>query len=814
MTLQKFSDKNSKSIYKNRLKSSIFFPLAGMLIMFAITVASPVFEILKLSDPSRNHFYYGPVLFENVKYIIFGSVGPIDEYVPDTAILMYMTVIIAAILCSIMAFKDLSTKKTANIYYSLGLSRTKLFTSTYLAGATAVISMTVIPLTVSFIVNAFSFGISKELLSATVFTISTLCNVSLIAYTLAAIAIILSGMFFEGAFFAFFINGVSAIFAFCVCMFSEGLLTGGGFAYHSYYENIFINSIYSAFLGETSFLNSLAHSVTEIDKSGYCLHTTINYEYTSAETWQAPQIIPLVVWTIILVGLVFLCNYLFNKKKVENIGFFATCKPLYRIFSGTMITAISSLAAVKSRVFTKGIIWLYILVLLAGAILIWVIANLILGKLSKIKLKEEIKFLPVYSAVVILFATIFSTGFFGYANRIPDLQKIENVKINAFIGDYYGYYHDSLYDENSTAINIGVFPSGKFYLIDEKEDIADIQELHKDLIKADKSKISDNYSNTKIGAVIKIEYTLNDGKTFSRTYRSITPQIIDKMLTCNGIEENIKKDMVNNLDNVIKSIKIQQTNEGDYVSDKYTTVFSNDLTSAKNVELTAEQLNGLLEAYNKDIEKLSVKELYQPTGKSLGLFTIRSDYDVIHSYDEVTGEAIILGRASKINYSRLPQSFSEFGSEIFIHITEKMTNTIQWSKDTGIYKYFEIDKKASVISVEATYNNSSFIKLSVSNNRNLNMLFNGKSFDDEYIKTYFYETPFDKSLAGSQAVHNLTKNEIEYIRKNAYPAYLTTTTGYFIKLTTDSDNRLYVDLFIPDSKLTDELKAKFESTVQ
>ncbi len=815
MTLQKFSDKNFTSMYKNKFKSAVFFPLLGTLIMFAITVASPVFEILKLTDPSHTPYQYGLITFENVKYIIFGTFGPVDSYSPDVAVLMYMTVIISAILCAIMTFRDLSAKKTANIYYSLGLSRTKLFTSTYLSGATAVVCMTIIPLTVSFIVNAFAFGISKELLLAIIFTISTLCNVSLLAYTSAAIAMILSGMFFEGAFFAFFINSISAIFAFCVCMLSEGLLTGGGFGYHSYYDSVFIDSLYSAFLDTTSFLNSLAHSVTEIDKISYCLHTTIvedSLTYMSAEIWQAPKIIPLIVWSAILIGLIFLTNYLFNKKKVENIGFLATNKPLYRIFFCTMITAFSVLAAAKCRVLTKGLVWLYILVLLAGSIVVWFIANLILSKISKINLKEEFKFLPIYAVVVILFATIFSTGFFGYANRIPDTEKVSSVKINAFVGSYFGYYYDELYDENSTPINIDNFTNEEFYFINSKKDIAEIQELHKTLIKADNTKISSDYSETKIGAVITLEYTLINGKTISRTYRSITPQIIDKMLSCRGIEENIKSDMINNLDKTIQSINTQPTDDGGYVSNKYMTVFSNDLISAHNVELTTEQLNGLLKAYEKDINKIPIKNLYQPKGKNLGVFTIRSEYNVIESYNEVTGEPIVAGPASVINYATIPDALNTFDNETYIHITQEMTNTIQWAKSVGIYKYFEIDKNVSITSVEATYNNSPFIKLSISGNRNFNMLFHGKSFDDKYLKEFYYENPFDKSLAGSHIVNNLTESEIQYIRENAYPTYLTTTTGYFIKMATGSENRLHTNLFIPDSKLTDELKAKLDIT--
>lgn len=817
MTLQKFSDRKFNSMYKNRLKSSLFFPLIGTIIMFAITVISPVSEMITLSNPDRYEYIHDSAFmnFENIRYILFGYIGPVEETFPDTTILMYMTVIISAILCAIITFRDLTGKKTANVYYSLGLSRTKLFTSTYLSGATAVLFMTVVPLTISFIINSFAFGISKELLWATVFSISALCNVSLIAYTLSAIAMILCGMFFEGAFFAFFLNSISAIFAFCICMFSEGLLTGGGFAHNSFYDEIFTDSFISVFLGKTSFLNSLAHSATEVGKLSYCLYTGSNDEmwfFTSLDTWHSPDLIPVIVWTIILVGLTFFAIHLFNKKKVENIGFFATNKPLYRIFFATAIAAFSSLGVIKCREFTKGITLLFIIILLAVSLLICLIAILILSRLSKIRLKQEAKLFPVYGAIVILFATIFSTGFFGYINKIPDLEEVKSVRISAFADDYYGYYSNELCDVDtafSMPIYLCNFSGENFYLIETKEDIDDIRELHKDLIEADNAKISSDYAQTKIGAYITLEYTLTNGKTVLRTYRNVTPQIIEKMLSCNGIEENIKNSITSNLDNIIQEINAPAVEEDDYFSVKYLTVFSNDFTSAHNIELTAQQMNDLLEAYKKDIERLPILSIYQPKEKSLGLLTIRNDYEIINHHNDATGEPIIDGLASELSYSTLPYRLMHLDGEMSIHISQEMANTIQWAKSAGIYEYFEMDKTVSITSVEATYNNSSFIKLSISKWRNFNMLFNGISYNDAYIESYYYEKPVDITLPGSHLVYNLTESEINYIRENAYPIYLATTPGYFIKMTTDTSDYICMNLFIPENRLTDELKAKF-----
>lgn len=260
MTLQKFSDKSFLSMFKTRLKSALLFPVIGLLFLGIYAVAGPFSEVIRLNSPDR-YGYYDYISIENVKYILFDSLRTSDSDFPDRAVFMYMAVIIAAILCAIMVFRDLSNKKTANVYYSLGFSRSRLFASTYLAGAVSVLGMIVIPFALSFLINAFAFGFSKELLSACIFVISCLANVSLLAYTISAIAVTLSGMLFEGVFFSFFLNAISPIFTFSACMFSDGLLTGGGFvdADANYYYGTFENSFVSAFLGKLSFMNGLSH---------------------------------------------------------------------------------------------------------------------------------------------------------------------------------------------------------------------------------------------------------------------------------------------------------------------------------------------------------------------------------------------------------------------------------------------------------------------------------------------------------------------------------------------------------------------------
>ncbi len=820
MTLQKFSDKSFSSMFLNRLKSAVFFPIVGLFILGIIAVANPFADVVILSNDGWHA--YDNISIDNVKFILLNSLRPVDGYFPDMAVIMYMAAIIPAILCGIMAFKDLSSKKTANVYYSLGFSRSKLFSATYLAGAASVIGMVVIPFALSFIINAFAFGISKELLSACIFVVSCLCNVSLIAYTISVIAMTLSGMLIEGVFFSFFLNAISPIFTFASGMFSDGLLTGGGFVEaNDYYYSSFENSFTSAFLGRLSFMNNLSHSANEVQRLGCCLYTS-DVEglegFLSAENWTTPKFIPLVVWSVILAGLVFLALCLFNRKKAENIGFFASSPVLYRIFFGTLIVGFSSLGCVQGRNITKGLTWLYVLIILAICLVITTILTLILTKLSRMKFKKEVKVFGIYSLAVVLFAFIFSTGFFGYTNRIPAVEKVAKVEITKFTSSAYDYHvnsselYGSDYYESTDPICMGTFSTDNNYTFTEKADITVIQELHKGLISADNSKIAQNYKETKIGGKINVIYTLKNGKTISRSYYRITPELIDKYVNCKGVSEEIKKSYIDELGNMVSLAleKHSDYDKFDFDGQKYYTVFSRDFVSAHNVELSEDDLYKLLSAYTMDVENLTTKELLKPSKNALGALAIRSDSNIYGAYNEQTGESEVIGKSSELEYKSFnPSNSNVYEGNGYVVINENMTNTIKWAKEVGIYKYFAIDYDTEVLNViEVTHTNSSAFKLAIANNLTFNLLFNAKSYcdNDSYSQSYF-DGNFAR-LMGSHYVSALTDDEIKHLRENAHPSYLTTETGYFVRFSTVENPSLHATVFIPDSKLTPELKIK------
>lgn len=819
MTSLKSFDKSFKSMYKNKLKAGFPFPVIGSIFLLFAIVIYPFSEIIAINNKGWG---YSEIEIEDVRYILCSGLRPI----PEVSILLYIAVIIASIICAVTVFQNLSSKRTANIYYSLGLSRKNLFISSYLAGATCVLLMVLVPHVLSFIINAFVFGITKEFLIAMIFSASLYSNLGLVAFTLATIAMTLSGMIAEGIFFSFFFNGISALVTFALSMFSEGLLTGSAlFSSVSVYDEGYIfSAVDNIFLGKWSNFNSLAHGIEDISNISSCLNYNVNleFEYITVDIWTKPNFIPLICWTLVLAGLFFAAMKIFEHKKPENIGFFASGKSLWRVFFLTNTLFFSSIACVEGKSNTKGLTWLYILIVLSVCLVLTFIAKLILTKTSRFKLKEERKYFIGYAGCTILIAALLSTGFFGFVNRIPAVEKVKSVEITAFSApsnnnDYYYYSNPSnLVCRGDVGefsmINLYKFPFDDFvdnYIFKTAKDISNVRDIHQMLIKAENAKLSSNYGETKIGAEIYIKYTLKNGKEIERKYCYVTPDIIEKYVSFDSVSEEIKEDLLSNVGNFLeeKSDSYTPSYESEDYVPKYITVFSQDMLSSKNVDLDTAQRTALVEAYTKDVESMKAIDILKPDCKSLGMITIRINREI---YDDDSGN--FAGFEKDIR----PDTFCTSGEygEYTIFVNENMKNTVKWAKDNGIYKYFKINENQKIKTVEVTHNNSNNYKASLRFMSNYNLLFEGRCAQRINTEMMYYDSYYQclLPLTGSGTA-NLTEKEINYLRENAYSYYLTTETGYFVRFETDEELSHCAVLFIPDKALTPELKISLASIV-
>ncbi len=815
MTLLKSSDKSFITMFKNKLKSGFTFPLLGFIVLLYCTVISPFLTIVGIENGTSYLVNQEGLKIENIRY--FFSPSLLNHYGnPMGTIFLHMVLIICAIICAVMVFKDLSSKRTANIYYSLGFSRKTLFMPTYLAGAACVTAMVLVPYLLAFIINAFVFGVTKELLIALIFSALAYLNMSLVAYTIASIAMVMSGMLVEGTFFAFFLNGIPTLVAFSISLFSDALLTGGKLStneINSVYYSPLETAIESIFLGKLKVFNSLAHSFENLNSLGSCMNNYAANDYTSnyitIEHWTSPNWIPLICWTVILAGLFFLSLKLFENKKPEDIGFFASNKALYRVLITFSILTFSSLGCIAGKTISKGLTWLYILIIIAVMLVLTLIFKLILTKVARFKIKEERKYFLMYAGVTVLFAFVFSSGFFGYTNRIPAVEKVKSVEVTALSSGRTSYYSNPFYTtyrnnnmgETSAIMFDGIDQYGYSYEFKTASEISKIQDIHKTLIKIEGASNQTEFEEFKIGTVLTVKYNLKNGKTIDRCYYYVNPQIIEKYAEINTASENIKDEFMFRAEKFLT----MEDNNAETDREKFITVFTSDMLKAEKIDLTEAQRIGLVESYRKDIENMTALEILDPEIKTIGLITTREDNDV---NDE---NGYVMGSEKEIEF----ETFNEaHGGDGYIFIKENMKNTVQWAKDNGVYELMQPDYSMSNGNIEATYNDSSSFKSEFSDICNINLIFQTRAGRlNQNLNLWEKTNTCLSPLTGSHVVTGLTNEEMKIIRENAQSFCITNEKGYFIRLTSPATDenvgQMCSVLFIPESKLTPQMKVKF-----
>lgn len=304
-------------------------------------------------------------------------------------------------------------------------------------------------------------------------------------------------------------------------------------------------------------------------------------------------------------------------------------------------------------------------ILLAVFVCLAIILSLVFNIITTVKignLKEKVK--PVIAIVgsTVVLSLVCLTGGLGYENRLPGVEDIETVAVQApydlvetnaeliGIADYY--------DINQAVLREGI----KF---DNAEDIEKVLAIHS-LVLEDKNK------ETTEG--INFTYKLKNGSVIERSYRYISK---------NNAEEILK---LWNTNKVKELYKVLLLNEGRKENDSFNYSFwgksrlsmegfayiqSKDavLTSITDL-LSEDEIKDLKKAIYKDITSLAYFEWFKPT-ESYGLLQFSSG--------ELTKEP-------------LPFVMSNQSSVAF-QVTKEMTNTVEFLNAHDLMKFFEITRE-------------------------------------------------------------------------------------------------------------------------
>lgn len=629
-------------------------------------------------------------------------------------------VILSAAL-GIMLFRFVSSRAKNNIYFSLGISRTGLFSAHWLAGAVMLEAAVLLPLAFSAMLNLIYFGSSVMLWRTLLFyavhmTVTALAGFSVAAAVSVCVGTAGESVLFSLAFIAFpsaavyFLNNTVPQLLF-------GAPHNSNYAlYPSASHSRDISMALSPFGRVLSRLNLLSLNNDVFIRSGSLVSADGFSKITADElkSWSAPSLEPYLLWAI-LTALLFVFGLLMLKRrKVEICGFSGRSKTLNFLLTAMLsVSAGSTIVAVNfyfPQITGKQYLITGIITVLLSAV-IFVVFDIMLN-LSFKALKKDWKYGLVHVALAVAVMLSLYTGFFGYSSRVPDADSIESASVSApdiLLGSYRtkadelnfntnsGYYLAFDEDGNPVGINSGCYyrsnADERRIIIDgfkSESDINAVRELHKRLIASGRKVVSssEDYSERAVRSTVIIKYKLKNGREIIREYQAV------------GLGDYLSLYSIENTENWNNKIKNELLNID---SEKvFPVLFSGQMD--KKTVVDQKFTRGLARAIYEDITSLGADRILCSDSKWLGAAALYRDIASdgvktvtatqaqaeVPDIDDIDTPADDVRNAWKAgNYGEMMTNGSEYGDfgkfKSVISITEEMTNTVEYLKAHGLY---------------------------------------------------------------------------------------------------------------------------------
>ncbi|MBQ2903799.1 MAG: hypothetical protein IJE48_05310 [Clostridia bacterium] len=465
-----------------------------------------------------------------------------------------LLLIAASVVLAISIFRYMFSKKSVNVYYSLGMKRGEMFLSKYLAGAFLLTVSVVIPMLADVIGNITIFGSSKELWISAIYMTVCVVQMMLYAYSVTVLVCCCVGTILEAGFFGLVFIASPIIAEYLVSVLFKTVLYGspygGGFDYSTM---IYGQGHYRPPVSFTALQNNILFFASGRFSKYHELQRGIE---EVPYNFKNPQLLPVLVMLAVIVAVAF-ASYVFYKKRKNEIAGFLGSNP---VITGIGIFTIS---AFLFAFISRHIVYLdhsnrYLAFLLAFGMIFVVYTVIQIISLRSIKLFfKKFRFITVHFALMAALIAVFVTGLFGYSTRIPDKSEIEKIAVSTGTGDIfynnassYSTVHsfvDSYYQ--GITVDAGVkAEQNTLYLIDgydSPEEVEHILDIHRRLIEMKDDDFSPearrkSFGERKVLSATRIIYTLKDGSTFDRLY-TCSDDETNRLLSQLTRTENYKK---------------------------------------------------------------------------------------------------------------------------------------------------------------------------------------------------------------------------------------------------------------------------------
>lgn len=483
----------------------------------------PVFG--DLSDLFRHKFLYTYHYYET--NVIDTFIFALNRYVDFTGIgYICLALGFSGMFLALACWRFLHVKKTVNVYFSLGQSRTNLFWSRFAACAVLLSVPVVLVFLVLLVCNLILFGSSWQLWAAVgIYTLSFIA-VALFSFAVTTLAMSATGASFESFLCAGCLIAMPGIVFNALRTLSIFFLKGVPF-------DIYISEVLTGdTVGGTEFGTSFAFLNFFYPLDGSFENGMAAYKENG---WQSPGIAYALTYLAATALTALIASYVFKKRKAENAGFLGKNPALVAVscLSLSFLLVFPVYYLVNDEVADRMIVFAGVPILLT----VYMIVMAILGRGRK----NLGRALPAGLAVCAVFAAVclcFVLDVSGYEERIPDKEDVVSVRVSseesgvavADYIDFYEYHPYTVYVDHEDVTTHHLISDHLLHRytysvpvsseLTSESDIDTVLQIHRKLIDAQKEDLS------VFSTPVALQYTLKNGKTVTRYYSKATPEVV------------------------------------------------------------------------------------------------------------------------------------------------------------------------------------------------------------------------------------------------------------------------------------------------
>ncbi|HIT54229.1 MAG TPA: hypothetical protein IAD07_09860 [Candidatus Fimivicinus intestinavium] len=562
-----------------------------------------------------------PALRELYHYVLFDA----DEFgwTPLALLALLTPVVLGVVL-----FAFLVRKRSAGLYFSLGLTRRQLFCARYLAGVVLLAAATLLAAAVNLAVNLAYFGSCWQLWCAVACMFTGLMSQAVLGFSVTAAVFSCVGTLEEGVAHTLLLLAAPSLLLFGI----EGML--GRFWGSPY------GLLWDAEFGRGKPLSlPLQHQLLQ---PAFFLGESLNpaAQWETGKPWAAPSLLPLLLWALAAIAAAVAALLLFRRRKVEHCGFLGRSRALNLISLALLelvcFGTVYKLTALTDRISNAVAVLLGVL----ACTLVYCVFTVAITR-DKRRFLKKLRWLPAHLGAAALLGVLTVATMGRLAGYVPESTQVQSADVILpeqtllLSGSSWSRGIDSLQMQGQGG-SITSFTSAR--------DLQRIEALHRQLAAGGKLplKAEGARESQVIHTTLQFVYRLKNGREVRRSYDRAPVSLLTQFLQ---LEDSDRYHAL--VRQVLTQAPAAEPKQGEYglwssqnqLSEaRHVLLASKWLTSEQEVALTPAQRLELLRCISADLQAQPAVKRYFPSAPAAGTIAFLPEHRLNDSSRVLSGD--------------------------------------------------------------------------------------------------------------------------------------------------------------------------------